>query len=339
VEVEEIRPALMVVDSVSFFGAQVAITRGVPYALSVPFLPSNVFNTLLSRFPEPHSGLPRRMSAAQHLANAWFKIRKVGMFFTPTMWQVVKRIRVTCDELGIAREARSLSARAKRAELILSYSANGLDYPFSYPDKLHQVGAIVPPLPQAPDGNDLQRWLDTRYSVVYMAFGTITRLTAQNVRSLVDVARKLDGEHDVLWTLPREQQKFLPPPHQLPRNLRVVSAPPSQLDVLAHPSVKLFFTYSGGSGFHEALYFGKPLVVRPLWIDCYDLAVRGRDCGVSLTLDRPETFDVDDILDKLGRVLNQRSFRRSAWRFARAQQESGGTRRAAELILRTAATV
>ena len=63
---------------------------------------------------------------------------------------------------------------------------------------------------------------------------------------------------------------------------------PSQLDVLAHPNVTAFVTHGGGNGFHEGLYFGKPMVVRPLWGDCHDVAVRGKDKGVSLTLDPPQ---------------------------------------------------
>ncbi|WP_374206261.1 hypothetical protein [Streptomyces roseoverticillatus] len=97
---------------------------------------------------------------------------------------------------------------------------------------------------------------------------------------------------------------------------------PSQHDVLAHPNVKVFFTHGGGNGFNEGVYFGKPLVVRPLWVDCFDQAVRGRDFGISLPLDRPHALSGPVIsarldirspftaTDKAGRgpqVLTQRS--------------------------------
>lgn len=336
--VEQVQPALMVIDSISFFGFQVAITRKVPFALSVPFLPSNMFPTsLLSNFPTSHSGLPLNMTFTQRMANRLFKIRKVAMFFTPAMIPVLRNFERERKELGIPPEAGKLTARTDFAELILCYSVEGLDYPFPLPDTMHQVGAIVPPLPEAPDDDGVLKWLDTRSSVIYMGFGTVTRLTPGEVGSLVDVARSLEGHHDVLWKLPKSQQQFLPPDSELPSNLRIESWVPSQLDVLAHPSVKLFFTHGGGNGFHEGLYFGKPLVVRPLWIDCYDQAVRGADSGVSLTLDRPETFDIADVLDKLNRVLTEPSFRERAKQFARAQQEAGGVRKAADLILGTRA--
>ncbi|MEU3878126.1 nucleotide disphospho-sugar-binding domain-containing protein, partial [Streptomyces sp. NPDC029704] len=108
---------------------------------------------------------------------------------------------------------------------------------------------------------------------------------------------------------------------------------PSQLDVLAHPSVKVFFTHGGGNGFHEGVYFGKPLVVRPLWVDCYDQAVRGRDFGISLTLDQPQTIAVDDVVDKLTRVLTEPSFRENAERLGAMQRAAGGRAAAADLVL------
>jgi polyene glycosyltransferase len=149
----------------------------------------------------------------------------------------------------------------------------------------------------------------------------------------VEVARRLEGSHQILWKLPTSQQEFLPPRDELPGNLRIETWVSSQMDVLAHPNVKVFFTHAGGNGFHEGLYFGKPLVVRPLWIDCYDQAIRGQDSGVSLTLDRPQTIDPDDVIDKLTRVLDNSSYRERAEHFGALQREAGGRVAAADLIL------
>src|SRR5690349_4326987 len=40
--VDEIEPALMVVESMCMFGYEVAITKGIPYVISNPFVPSNL---------------------------------------------------------------------------------------------------------------------------------------------------------------------------------------------------------------------------------------------------------------------------------------------------------
>ncbi|MFD2467959.1 glycosyltransferase [Amycolatopsis silviterrae] len=338
---DKIQPALMVIESLSLFAVELAITRKIPFILSVPFMPSNVLtsHTPFSKsytpasFPVPHSGLPYRMTPAQQLENRLFKLRTLAMFLNPRMTKVVKQNGPIRARLGISPEARGQMARIDAAETVLVYSVPELDYPFPVPDKMRLVGAMVPELPQAPDDRRVAGWLDDRDSVVYMAFGTITRLTPDQVRGLVEVARRLEGRHQVLWKLPDGQQKFLPPEAERPANLRVESWLPSQLDVLAHPSVKVFFTHAGGNGYHEGLYFGKPLVVRPLWVDCHDQAVRGADFGVSLTLDRPATIDPDDVVDKLTRVLETDSFRERAEYFAARQREAGGRRAAADAVL------
>ncbi|MFF9646745.1 glycosyltransferase [Kitasatospora aureofaciens] len=340
--VDKCDPALMVIDCVSSFAVDLALARGIPFVLSVPFLPSNVLTShspfgpsyTPKDFPVPHSGLPYPMSAGQRLRNRLFKLRTLALFLNPAMGRVLSEDARLRKELGLPKP--SPMTRIDRAELVLCNSVPELDYPFELPEKVRLVGAMVPPLPEsspADDGSGVMDWLDAQSSVVYMGFGTITRLTAPQVRDLVEVARRLDGRHQVLWRLPAEQQHLLPPTAELPGNLRVESWLPSQLDVLAHPKVEVFFTHGGGNGFHEGVYFGKPLVVRPLWVDCYDQAVRGRDFGISLTLDRPRDFDPADVVDKLTRVLGDRSFRERAESIGSAQRTAGGRAAAADLLL------
>ncbi|TVZ79668.1 glycosyltransferase [Streptomyces sp. BK340] len=340
--VDKVEPALMVIDCVAGFAVDLAVQRNIPFVLSVPFLPSNVLTSLNPfgpsgtprNFPVPHSGLPFEMTLAQKLRNELFKWRTLAMFFNPVMGKVLSEDARLRKELGLSKP--SPMTRIDRAEMILCNSVAELDYPFPVPEKMKLVGAMVPPLPesgQVDDDDGLVDWLDAQSSVVYMGFGTITRLTRDQVAALVEVARRLDGRHQFLWKLPQEQQHLLPARESLPGNLRVESWVPSQLDVLAHPNVRVFFTHGGGNGFHEGIYFGKPLVVRPLWVDCYDQAVRGRDHGISLTLDRPRDMDPDDVVDKLTRVLGNPSFRERAERVGALQRAAGGRTTAADLLL------
>jgi polyene glycosyltransferase len=332
--VKEVEPALMVIDSIASWGFEVAITHQIPFVMSAPFPVSNVLHRVPWNFPVPHSGLPYEMTFRQRLANWWFRIRRNTLFHTnpELLKRIVGYFRAN-EELGVSRLAAKYTSKIDEAAMLFCYSLTGLDYPIDIPDHLHPLGAMIPPLPEVPGENDISSWLDLRESVVYMGFGTVTRLSADDVHNLVEVARRLEGNHHVLWRLPRNQQKFLPPAEELPANLRIEEWFPSQIDVLAHPHVKVFFTHGGGSGFHQGLYFGKPLVIRPLWIDCYDQAVRGRDAGVGLMLDRPEVFDPDDVVDKLTQVLTTDSFRQRAEMFAALQRKAGGRETAADLLL------
>ncbi|MGY0065410.1 glycosyltransferase [Streptomyces sp. QTS137] len=337
--VERVRPSLMVIDCVSGFGVDLALAHRIPYVLSVPFVASNVltshnpFGTSYTpkNFPVPNSGLPLEMTTRQRLANALFKWRTLGMFLHPAMGRVLKEDAAIRKELGIAPP--NALTRVDAAEMVLCSSIAELDYPFDVPEKVRLVGALLPPLPESPADDDVSGWLDRQSSVVYMGFGTITRLTREEVAALVEVARRMSDRHQFLWKLPKEQQHLLPPAGSLPGNLRVESWVPSQLDVLAHPKVSVFFSHGGGNAYHEGVYFGKPQVVRPLWVDCFDQAVRGRDFGISLTLDRPQTVDPDDVVDKLTRVVEDSSFRERAKRLGALQRAAGGRKTAADLIL------
>ncbi|MEV6237102.1 glycosyltransferase [Lentzea sp. NPDC051838] len=336
--VDEIQPALMIVESMCMFGYEVAITKGIPYVISNPFVPSNLVTSAVpigpsytpKDFPRPHTGLPADMSFTQRWANKLFGLRTLAMAFSQQNKQRNAENAQVVEELGISPEARGQFARVEKSELVLCYSIPEMDYEFDIPEKIRTVGALVPPLPQASPG-ELGEWLDAQKSVVYMGFGTITRLTRDQVEAFVQVAYTLDGKHSILWKLPRDQQKFLP--SKLPGNLRIETWVPSQLDVLAHPNVKLFFTHAGGNAYTESIYFGKPMVSRPLWVDCYDQAVRAASFGVGLTLDKPHTVDPRDVVDKLTRVLDDPSFRENAERLAALQHAAGGRKTAADLVL------
>ncbi|TDC90982.1 glycosyltransferase [Saccharopolyspora aridisoli] len=336
--VEEAQPALMVIDCMCQFGHELAITKKIPFVLSDTFVPSYILTSAVpigksytpANFPVPNSGLPLEMNVRQRLANRLFKWRTLSLAFSSMMKERNARDARVRAELGIDPSTYGQFTRVEFAELVLCYAIPEMDYPFEIPGMLHNVGAMIPPLPQAP-GEELGRWLDERQSVVYAGFGTITRLTGEQVRSFVEVARRLEGQHDVLWKLPQDQQRWLP--EDLPGNLRIESWVPSQLDVLAHTNVKVFFTHGGGNAYTEGIHFGTPMVMRPLWVDCYDQAVRGQDIGVSLTLDKPHAMDPDDVLDKLTRVLGDPSFRQRAEHLAELQRVAGGRTAAADLVL------
>jgi polyene glycosyltransferase len=330
--VDRVRPAVMVIDASNLLAIAIAITKGVPYILSSVFMPSNQLFHLAPRdFPFLHTGLPRDMTLLQRLYNQVFKVRSLLMFMHPRMWRVLRQVRANRARYGLSPLAGNPRSKTDRAELVLCYTVFGLEYPFDVPSKVHTLGAIIPPLPQAPGEGEISGWLDRHDSVVYMGFGTLWRPSEADVRGLVEVARRLGQRHQVLWKLPKGHQHLLPA--DLPANLRVESSLPSQLDVLAHRNVKMFFNHGGANAFHEALYFGKPMVVRPLWVDCYDQAVRAVDSGVGLTVDRPDIVDVEDTVAKLDKVLNEPRFTCRAEHFAGEMRRAGGVHAAADLIL------
>lgn len=188
----------------------------------------------------------------------------------------------------------------------------------------------MPPVEQ----DELTRWLDDHPSVIYVGFGTIMRPSEAQVRAIVEVAERLGPEHAVLWKLSAEHQRLLPPAAQLPGNLRVEEWLPSQLRVLAHPHVRVFFNHGAANAIHEAVYFATPQLMMPFWLDCPDGVVRAVDSGVALAVELTDPLDVEDILAKIKRLLSEDSFRERAGLFGQRMRQAGGVTVAADLVLR-----
>jgi polyene glycosyltransferase len=334
--VATVRPALMVIDCLCGYGIDVALAYGVPYVLSVPFVPSNVLTSHLPAgrsytprdFPVPSSGLPYPMTRRQRFTNRMFKLRSLWLATDPGLRRAAAEERRACQELGIPPAGEM--TRVDGAELVLCGSLAELDYPFTIPEKVKLVGLLMPPLPERPRGA-LTSWLDAHESVVYIALGSVARPGERHAAAVVEIARRLGDRHHVLWKLSLQQQHLLP--RSRPDNLRVEGWLPSQRDVLAHPHVRAVLHHGGSATYHEAAYFGKPHVVRPVWVDCFDTAARVRDLGLGLSLDRHPTIDPGDVVDKLVRVLADPAFTIRAQRMAALQRSAGGRKTAADLLL------
>ncbi|WP_229399232.1 glycosyltransferase [Micromonospora okii] len=332
--IDEVRPALVVADSFATYAMDAAQTRGVPFVVSISLPPSNFFQDQLPpRYPVPFSGLPVRMTPRQQVANGGFRHRLLRELTRPD--------RLARDLPAVAaRKAAGLhnpdmrpAAYVEAAEALMAYTVFGFEYPFpAAPEKLRMLGPAVPrELPPTEGDDGLDRWLDDHPSVVYVGFGTIMRPTRGQVEAIVAVAERLAPEHAVLWKLPAGQRGLLP--SELPGNLRVAAWLPSQLRVLAHPHVRVFFNHGAANAVHEAVHFATPQLVMPFWLDCPDGAARAVDAGVALAVERGDTLDVDEVVGKLRRLLVEEGFRQRSQEWSRRMREAGGVAAAADLLL------
>jgi polyene glycosyltransferase len=335
--IDEVAPTLAVVDSFASFGMDAMTTRGVPFVISVSVPPSNFLqDSLPPTYPMPLSGLPLRMNPSQQAANARYREALLKALMEPERLARNTAAAERREAAGISNPELRPTLYAEAAEALLAYTVFGLEYPFvTAPANLRMVGSMVPQeIVPSPDGAELRAWLDAHESVVYIGFGTIMRPSAAQVAALVEVAARLAPEHHVLWKLPAVRQQYLPPAADLPPNLRVESWLPSQVEVLAHPHVRVFFNHAAANAIHEAAWFGVPQLVMPFWLDCYDGAVRVVDAGVALAVEHEDALDVDDIVAKLRRLLTEPRYRDRANLWARRLRQAGGVSAAADLVLR-----
>jgi polyene glycosyltransferase len=331
--VDEVRPALAVIDLYSDWAIDAVAKRAVPYVLSCPSPVSYVYAERLPwSYPTPFSGLPRDLSPSQRIRNVLFRLGVLAVGVRPKHLRANVEFFRTRKAEGQANPSVRPSRYADGAAAVLAYSVFGIEYPFpNIPDNLRMLGAMIPrDTGTEVTGDDLARWLDSHESVVYAGFGTIMRLAPQQIQAILDVAVRLGPERHVLWKLPPSLQHLLP--GDLPPNLRVESWVPSQLAVLAHPHVRVFFNHGGDNAIHEGLHFGKPQLVMPFWMDNLDNAARVVDSGAGLAVPHARDPDAGDIAAKLTRLLDEPGFRSSAEDWSRQLREAGGVVAAADEI-------
>jgi MGT family glycosyltransferase len=101
------------------------------------------------------------------------------------------------------------------------------------------------------------------------------------------------------------------------------------------PQVDLVITHGGNNTTTEALHFGKPMVVLPLFWDQYDNAQRIDEIGAGVRLDT-YGFDDGELTGAIDRLLGDRQLRRRMEMDGQRIRALGGTAVAARRILAVA---
>ena len=101
------------------------------------------------------------------------------------------------------------------------------------------------------------------------------------------------------------------------------------------PKVDLVITHGGNNTITEALHFGVPMIVLPLFWDQHDNAQRMDETGHGVRL-ATYTFEPEQMGDAIDRLLSDRDLGRRLAAIARRLQANRGNERAAALIERLA---
>jgi MGT family glycosyltransferase len=162
-------------------------------------------------------------------------------------------------------------------------------------------------------------------AVVYLSLGSLGSGDVELMQRLVDSLA--ESPHRVIVSMgPQHEQlrladgmvgaEFLP-----------------QTSIL--PQVDVVITHGGNNTVTECLYFGKPMVVLPLFWDQYDNAQRVQETGLGLRLDT-YGHEPEQLRAAVDRLLADEPLRHRLDQGARRLQASPGTTRAADLIEQTA---
>ena len=173
------------------------------------------------------------------------------------------------------------------------------------------------PLRDRPDGSAL----------VYLSLGSLGSADVELMRRLVDVLGRTPHRY-IVSTGPQHAE------YDLAGNMWGQEFLP-QTTIL--PMVDLVITHGGNNTTTEALHFGKPMIVLPLFWDQYDNAQRVHETGHGIRLDTYRFTD-HEMTTALTALLADTALHARLAEEAVVIQRRDGVRRAADLIEQAAST-
>lgn len=272
------------------------------YASYIPGIPGLQFEILTSE----------NASLQQRLLNDLLSLRLLGSFIRHGAW---------LREMRAAAGVNWALPRAKKPDhLILVNSFFGLEVPKDLPPLVAPVGPILSEtMPQL--GSELSGFIEARRRILYISLGTHVLLSHDVLYKILTGAAKAlqDNLFDgVIWSmrgLAKKQFEFkadLPPELGLPKatvgdlfdnahpNFVLVTFAP-QRAILEHAHTVAFLSHCGPASANEAAYHGVPIVGIGVYFDQLQCALRLRDAGVAVILDKT-SFSADDIRKALHQV-------------------------------------
>jgi MGT family glycosyltransferase len=164
-------------------------------------------------------------------------------------------------------------------------------------------------------------------ALVYVSLGSLGSADVALMRRLIEVLNRTPYRY-VVSAGPQHQE------FELADNMIGAEFLP-QVSVLPH--VDAVITHGGNNTVTECMWFGKPMIVLPIFWDQHDNAQRVHETGYGVRLPT-YTFDDGELVDALTRVLSEHALRDACEAAGRRLRQTPGTALAADLIERLADT-
>ena len=163
--------------------------------------------------------------------------------------------------------------------------------------------------------------------LVYLSLGSLASGDVELMQGLIDSLA--DTPYRVVVSMGPQHEAL-----QLAGNMIGAEFLP-QASIL--PQVDLVITHGGNNTVTESLYYGKPMVVLPVFWDQYDNAQRIHETGFGIRLDT-YGHEPAELAAAADRLLADEALRERLTTMSRRLQAAPGTARAAELIEQVALT-
>ena len=164
-----------------------------------------------------------------------------------------------------------------------------------------------------------------RGKLIYLSLGSLGSADTGLMNRLIDSLAKT--EYRVIVSMGPQHQEL-----RLAANMYGEEFLP-QTSLL--PLVDLVITHGGNNTVTESMYFGKPMIVLPLFWDQHDNAQRVQETGFGVRL-QPYSVNDHELLGSIERLLEDDALHQRLGDIARRLQANPGTAQAASMIERLA---
>ncbi|KAF5269864.1 hypothetical protein FQR65_LT17907 [Abscondita terminalis] len=230
-----------------------------------------------SYVPDRHERYASSMSFFQRFHNSFkFVIQSINFYWVslPTQTAIMQRYFPGAPDLKDLFYNVSLS-------LVNSHFTNSLVVA-NLPNVVEIGGLHVRPPQRLPQ--DVQKFLDDSKDGLC-------------IFALISVFSQL--KQNVLWKFENESV-------EMPENIKTVKRV-SQVDVLAHPNIRLFITHGGLLSVTEAIHFGVPIIGIPIFADQKLNVKLAEDSGFAISLEYA-LLNKNVIKDAIERILTNSKF-------------------------------
>ncbi|KAF0356599.1 UDP-Glycosyltransferase/glycogen phosphorylase [Gigaspora margarita] len=191
---------------------------------------------------------------------------------------------------------------------------------------LHQeIGPILPDIYPSLTSS-LDSFLSAHPRTLYFTIGTVVVTTPQNIAVILKSFLELidqDVIDGVIWaTVKTDTSELLSLNNSnIPMSVILNNSHPHihitkyapQFAILSHDNTKLFLSHGGVSSCHESMYNAKPMLILPIMGDQPGNDEKLKMAGMALSLSKTD-LDVNDIVSKVKRLLDEKSFKKNAER-------------------------
>jgi MGT family glycosyltransferase len=299
-------PDVIVEDNVSVFPA--LLTHGAPF---VRIMSCNPLEMKDPDLPPAFSGYPAGDRSGWDAFRAEYERVHRPLWEETNAW-VLERGAPPLPDLGFIHTSEHLN---------LSLYPEAADYARSRAlgPTWHRLDSSVRETEEAFEVPERLR--DGEGSLVYLSLGSLGSADVELMRRLVDVLSRTPHRY-IVSTGPRGDELDLP-------DTMWGGARLPQTSIL--PLVDLVITHGGNNTTTEALHFGTPMVVLPLFWDQYDNAQRVDELGLGVRLPT-YTFEERELHGAIERLLGDEALRARLSALGATIRARAGVVRAADLI-------